>query len=71
VRRVPNPRKILNATVMRQFFFRIFPIAPTCKIFARLNMDVTPNARSKLMDNFSYLNRLKDGKGMHAIMAAH
>jgi len=61
---MPHARKMLNTTVVRQFFFGVLPVTPTSKIPARLNVDVAPNTGGKLVDQLCNFNRLKDGKSI-------
>ena len=68
---MPYTGKMLNATVVRQLFFCVLPIAPTGKVSARLNVDMTSNTGGKLMNHLRHFYRLKNNKGVGAICAAH
>ena len=66
-----NTRKALNPTIMGQFFFRVFPITPTCKISAWLNMDMAPNICGQLMNQLDNFYGLQYGKRGNPIATPH
>jgi len=71
MRRMADTRKALNPTIMGQFFFRVFPITPTCKISAWLNMDMAPNIRGQLMNQLDNFYGLQYGKRRNSIATSH
>ena len=71
MRGMPYTGKMLRATVVREFFFRVFPVPPTGKVFAGLNVNMTPDTCGQLMNHLRHFYRLKDGEGIGAIYTAH
>jgi len=68
---VPRARLMLNTTEVRQLFFRMLPLTPTRKIFARLDMNVAADTSSHLVNQFHHLYRLQQGEGHCAIRTTH
>ena len=61
---MPHARKMLDAAIVRQFFFSVFPIAPTGKVTAWLKVDVASYICRELVDQLNYFDRLKNDKGI-------
>jgi hypothetical protein len=63
--------RTLLAAKMLKLFFGVVPASPACKIFAWLQVKVTPNPSRHLVNKLNHLDGLQNNPSMRAVSSAH
>lgn len=71
VRRMSDAGKRLHAAIVRQFLWRVLPVAPACKVTTRQHLQVTADLCGKLVDQLNHFDWLQDDKRVAAVSTAH
>ena len=71
MRRMSDAGKGLFAAIVRQFLWRVLPVAPACKVATRQHLQVTANLCGKLVDQLNHFDWLQDDKRVAAVSTAH
>lgn len=71
VRRMSDAGKRLHAAIVREFLWRVLPVAPACKVTTRQHLQVTADLCGKLVNQLNHFDWLQDDKGVAAVRTAH